>query len=145
MSHQNRLHVFLSLLIAIVLVLNTGSVRVSAASSEHSTLDSIAMPTLLETPTFYIQTGAEPEAWLDESIDMEQFGPMQALTIHFNTPMSPESSPHPMLSWPSVEGVSNFYKTQKVLSFKRVNALYSMINYSFFMDLDILCMDCLRF
>ena len=138
MSHQNRLHVFPALLLLIVFVFNMGSVLVPAAPTGLPTLDPTGtatpsrLPTQTATPS--VQLGAEPEAWLDGSIDIEQFGPMETLTVHFNTPMSPESSPHPLLSWPSVDGVSSWNDTNTVLTFTPSSALESKKTYTFFLD-----------
>src|SRR5512145_64334 len=119
MSHQNRLHVFPALLLIIVFVFNMGSVILPAAPTGTPTPPQL--PT--QTPTPVIQPGAEPEAWLDGAIDPDQFGPLETLTVHFDTPMSPESSPHPVLSWPSVEGVSRWDETKTVLTFTPGSAL----------------------
>jgi alpha-2-macroglobulin len=138
MSQQNRLHVFPALLLLIVFVFNMGSVIVPASPSGLPRLDATGTPTHsklpTQTPTPSVQIGAEPEAWLDGSIDIEQFGPMETLMIHFNTPMSPESSPYPVLSWPSVEGVSSWDPTQTVLKFTPKAALDSKKTYTFFLD-----------
>ena len=138
MSHKNRLYVFAVLLTIIGLMFNLGNGMVSAASSDMpnsealSTLTSTPMPTLTTTPS--LQMGVGPEAWLDGTIDLEQFGPREALTIHFNTPMSPGSSPHPILSWPSVDGVHSWDNTYTVLKFTPGSALESRKTYTFFLD-----------
>jgi len=138
MSHKNRLHVFAVLLTIMGLMFNLGNRMVSAASSDGpnsealSTLTSTQMPTM--TPTPGMQMGAGPEAWLDGAIDPEQFGPLEALTIHFNTRMSLESSPQPILSWPNVDGVSSWDDTHTVLTFTPGSALDSRKTYTFFLD-----------
>jgi hypothetical protein len=159
MSHKNRLYVFTVVLTIIGVIFNLGSVRVSAAPLNLATADPITTLALLETPTPKppldtptpklplatptpkppldtpsMQMGAEPEAWLDGAIDPEQFGPTQSLTIHFNTPLSPESSPHPILSWPSVDGISSWDSTQTILTFKPSSILNSKKTYTFFLD-----------
>jgi hypothetical protein len=88
-----------------------------------------------------VQAGAEPEAWLDGAIDPEQFGPMEALTIHFNTPMSPDSTPHPILSWPNVDGISSWDSTKTTLTFKPDSALDSKKTYTFFLDQNLYSVD----
>jgi len=138
MSHKSRLYVFAVLLTIIGLVFNLGNVVVSAASSDVlnsealSTLTSTQMPTMTSTPS--MQMGVGPEAWLDAAIDPEQFGPMEALTIHFNTRMSLESSPHPILSWPNVDGVHSWDNTHTILTFTPSSALDSRKTYTFFLD-----------
>src|SRR5215207_256784 len=145
MSHQNRLHVFSALLVIIVFVFNIRSGMVSAAPSEPSTPGATGTSTLSRlpalTPTLGSQVETESEAWVDGSIDTEQFGPMEALIIHFNTPMSPVSSPHPVLSWPNVEGVSSWDHAQTTLTFKPGSALDSKKTYTFFLDTALQSMD----
>lgn len=77
---------------------------------------------------------AEPEAWLDGTIDPGQFGPLNALVIRFNTPMSPESTPNPVLSWPNVDGVNSWDDTKTILTFAPSAALDSKKTYTFFLD-----------
>ena len=138
MSHKSRLYVFAVLLTIIGLMFNLGNVMVSAASSDLpnsealSALTSTQMPTMTPTPS--MQMGVGPEAWLDGAIDPEQFGPMEALTIHFNTRMSLESSPHPILSWPTVDGVNSWDNTHTILTFTPSSALDSRKTYTFFLD-----------
>jgi alpha-2-macroglobulin len=134
MSYQNRFHLFSVLLIVLVLMSSFGNARVSAASSYLSTPTLTVLSTPTGTPTPSVQAGAEPEAWLDGSIDLEQFGPMETLTVHSNTPMSPESSPNPILSWPDVDGVSSWDNTQTRLTFTPSSILDSKKTYTFFLD-----------
>src|SRR5687768_12273151 len=145
MSHQNRLHIFPALILIIVFIFNTGSVILPAASPGLPRLDPTGTPTQsappAQTATPGVQTGAEPEAWLDSSIDPDQFGPLETLRIRFNTPMSPESSPLPLLSWPSVEGVSSWDNTKTVLTFTPGSLLESKKAYTFFLDPALQSMD----
>src|SRR5215217_3273366 len=97
MSHKNRLSVFSVFLLLSVLLSSVGTRLVSAAPTGVPAADPVTKtptPTKLpmETPTPGLQAGAEPEAWLDGSIDVDQFGPLEPLIIRFNTPMSPASS-----------------------------------------------------
>jgi alpha-2-macroglobulin len=138
MSRQTYVHVFSILLIVLILMSSFGQARASAAPTGLSTLDSeitltpAKLPTQTPTPT--VQIGAEPQAWLDGSIDIDQFGPLQPLIVHFNTPMSAESSPNPVLSWPQAEGVSSWDSTLTVLTFTPSTALDSKKTYTFFLD-----------
>src|SRR5512134_2486577 len=141
MSHKNHLSVFTVILTMLGLIFNSGIVRVSASHSKLSasgTSTALALTmsptaaTLTLTPTPDLQAEAGPQAWLDGAIDSEQFGPLDALTIHFNTPMSPESSPQPVLSWPDMEGVSSWDRTQTILTFQPASALDSQKIYTFF-------------
>src|SRR5215216_5387683 len=138
MSHKNRLYVCTVLLTIMGVMFNLGNLRVSAASVTPPTTDPLEtlVPTKTPpgTPTPSMQMGAAPEAWLDGAIDPEQFGPMQELIIHFNTPMFAASSLHPLLSWPNVDGVSNWNSTQTILTFKPSAALDSKKTYTFFLD-----------
>ena len=138
MSHQHRWQVLPVLLLLIVLAFNTGTVIVSARPADLHLRDEMTTPTLsttaTRTPTPGIQIGTEPVAWLDGSIDIEQFGPRETLTIHFNTAMSPESSPNPVLSWPQIDGVSSWDSTLTVLTFTPPSALDGEKTYTFFLD-----------
>lgn len=139
MSRQKRLQVYPALLILITLVFNTGTAMVSAAPTEYATSNPITTPTLTKTPartpTPLVKLGVDPEAWLDGAIDIQQLGPLESLIVHFNTPMSPNSSPHPLLSWPTVEGVNSWDSTGTVLTFTPGSALDSRTTYTFFLDL----------
>lgn len=132
MSRQTHSHVFSALLIIIVLISSLGNGIVSAASS--NTPPPTLSSTPAGTPTPGVQAGAEPQAWIDGAIDVEQFPPMGTLVIHFNTPMSPESSPSPILSWPAVDGVSSWDDTRTVLTFSPASSLDSKKTYTFFLD-----------
>jgi len=138
MSHKNRLYLFLVILTTIGLILNLGIANVFASPLDPITPEtsSISTPTKSPsaTPTPGVQIGAEPEAWLDGDIDPGQFGSMNALVIHFNTPMSPESTSTPILSWPSVEGISSWDAARTTLTFKPGSALEGNENYTFFLD-----------
>src|SRR5215208_7617164 len=138
MSHKNRLLVFTILLTILGLVFNLGNVMVSASASNLSTPNPLTTETPEKSPTSTLTPGlqmnAKPESWLDGAINPEEFGPMDALIVHFNTPMSPESSPHPVLSWPNVEGVSTWNNIRTVLMFKPTSALDSKKTYTFFLD-----------
>jgi hypothetical protein len=92
----------------------------------------LGMPTGTATPG--IQIGAHPQAWIDGSIDLDQFLPQAALIIHFNTPMSAENSPRPILSWPDVEGISSWDSTSSTLTYTPSSALDSKKIYTFFLD-----------
>jgi len=150
MSHKNRLHVVTVLLTIMGLIFNIGNARVAAATSKlptENTAPALALSitptprTPMGTPTPTIQSNAEPEAWLDGAIDPEQFGPLAALIIHFNTPISPETSSQPILSWPAVDGVSSWDSSQTILTFKPAAALNSLKTYTFFLDPSLLAMN----
>lgn len=141
MSHKNRLHVFVVCLTILGLIFNSGNVMVSteqanlATTSTPTTSAPTASPvTSAPTSTSRVQAKAEPEAWLDGSIDPEQFRPTDALIIQFNTPMSLAGSANAVLSWPSVTGVSSWNDTRTVLTFKPSAALESKKSYTFFLD-----------
>src|SRR5258706_6557367 len=138
MSHKNRSYVFIVFLTILGVIFNSSNVMVSAAPLNHPMADprSTPIPTKspATTPTSSIQAGAKPEAWLDEAIDLEQFGTMQSLRIYFNTPMSPASSPHPILSWPNLAGVASWDNTQTILTFKPSSLLDRQKTYTFFLD-----------
>ena len=146
MSHKNRLHVITVLLTILGLIFNLGIVQASASHSDVSTAGRSTTQTLTTvptvttpavTPTPGMQLGVKPEAWLDGTIDLEQFGPRQVLTVHFNTPMHAESSPQPILSWPNVDGVSSWNGTRTTLTFTPGLALDSQKAYTFFLDPDL--------
>jgi hypothetical protein len=139
MSHKNRLHVFVVLLTIIGLLFNLGTVTARASTSNLSTASPEATTTATavvppSTPTPVVKAGSEPQAWLDGAIDPEQFGPMQSLVVHFNAPMSPASSTQPVLSWPSVQGVSSWDSTGTILTFKTGSSLDASKTYTFFLD-----------
>jgi hypothetical protein len=138
MSHKNRLYVFMVILTAIGLILNLGIADVFASPLDPITPEahSISTPTKAPstTPTPGVQVGAGPEAWLDGDIDPGQFGSKDALIIHFNTPMSTESTANPVLSWPTVEGVSSWNGARTTLTFKPGSALEGNKTYTFFLD-----------
>lgn len=139
MSHKNRPHVFVILLTIIGLLFNLGTVTARASTSNLSTASPDATTTATavvpsSTLTPVVKAGSEPQAWLDGAIDPEQFGPMQPMIVHFNTPMSPESSPQPVLSWPNVQGVSSWDSTGTTLTFKAELPLDSSKTYTFFLD-----------
>ena len=141
MSRINRLYVIIVLLAVMVFNFSFGNVKVYAAflptSDPITALALSGTPTLnppIATPTPSLQLGAEPEAWLDGTIDPDQFGPQSALIIRFNTPMSPGSSPQPVLSWPNLNGASSWDNTQTVLTFTPTSALDSKKTYTFFLD-----------
>ncbi|HEX2993970.1 MAG TPA: Ig-like domain-containing protein, partial [Anaerolineales bacterium] len=122
MSRQTHSHIFSVLLIIIVLVSGLGNGIVSAASAATA------------TPTSGVQAGGKPQAWIDAAIDLDQFSPGGSLVVHFNTTMSPGSSLDPVLSWPAVEGVTNWDETQTVLTFKPFTSLDSKKTYTFFLN-----------
>ena len=133
MSRQTYIHVFSVLLIVIVLLSSVGGAPASAAASFQST-PTVVPPTQVGTSTPVVQPGAEPQAWLDGSVDVNQFAPLQPLVVHFNTPMSAASSPNPVLSWPQVEGVSSWDSAFTVLTFTPGVALDNKKAYTFFLD-----------
>jgi len=140
MSRQTHLQVFSALLIVIVLISSLGNGIVSAAPSNLSTPSSklTATATLPSPPaatsTPVVQAQAEPQAWVDGAIDLDQFPPKGTLVIHFNTPISPETSPSPILSWPDVDGVSSWDDARTVLTFRPASSLDSKKTYTFFLD-----------
>ncbi len=140
MSRLTHLSAFSLVVFLLVALSSLGNAVVSAApmKSVTPTLEYKVTRTPLGTPTGTatpgIQIGAHPQAWIDGSIDLDQFPPQAALTIHFNTLMSPESSPHPILSWPEVEGVSSWNSTSSTLTFTPSSALDSKKIYTFFLD-----------
>ena len=139
MSHKNRLYVFMVILTTIGLIFNLGIADVFASPPDPITPEAHSMSTPTKvpstaTPTPDVQIGAEPEAWLDGGIDPGQFGSMNALVIHFNTPMSPESTLTPVLSWPLVEGASSWDAAGTTLTFKPGSALEGNKTYTFFLD-----------
>ena len=143
MSHKNHLYVCSVLLTIMGIIFNLGIATVSAAPSNLPTAGPMSTITHVETPTPKtptatptpsIQMGAQPEAWLDGGINMDQFGPTAAFVVHFNTPMFVASSPHPLLSWPNVDGVSSWNSTQTILTFKPSAALDCKKTYTFFLD-----------
>ena len=81
-------------MIVIVLISTVGNGIVCAASSQLSIQSSgiatTSTPASTVTPTPGVQAGAEPQAWIDGAIDLDQFPPGGAMVIHFNTPMTPE-------------------------------------------------------
>jgi alpha-2-macroglobulin len=138
MSHKNRLHVFTVILTIVGFLLNTGVSNAFATPMDPITSEGRSISTSTKTPsaapTPVVQTGLEPEAWLDEAIDPQQFGPMDALIIRFNTPMTAESSPNPVLSWPDVNGINSWDDTRTVLTFTPGSVLDSRKTYTFFLD-----------
>src|SRR5512138_718430 len=122
MSHQTHLRIFSILLIIIVVVSSLGNGIVSAASAATA------------TPTPGVQAGGKPQAWIDAAIDLDQFSPGGSLVVHFNTTMSAGSSLDPILSWPTVEGVTSWDEAQAVLTFKPSTSLDSKKTYIFFLN-----------
>ncbi len=141
MLHLNRSYKLFSLLAACVLVFNLGSantpVQARAALAE-STQTPSPTPRLTATPvstsTPVVQAGADPIAWLDGAIDVEQFPPQGKLVVHFNTPMSPGSSPNPLLVWPGLQGSARWNESNTMLTFTPDTSLDSKKPYTFFLD-----------
>ena len=102
MLHKNCLYVFTVILTIISLLFNLGIKDVMASPGDTISPEGYLISTQIKSP--FAQAEDEPEAWLDETIDQEQFGTMSNLVIHFNTAMLPASAPNPILSWPVVEG-----------------------------------------
>lgn len=122
---KNRIYVVTVILTIISLLFNLGITNVMASPGETIEPDE---------PLISTQAEAEPEAWLDETIDQEQFGAMSNLVIHFNTTMLPESAPNPILSWPVVDGISSWDDTKTTLTFNPSIALESNKAYTFFLN-----------
>lgn len=95
-------------------------------------------PTLTPTITLslspVVQTDADPLAWLDGAIHLDQFSAQGALVVHFNTPMSPESSSNPLLTWPDVPGTVSWNEAKTILTFTPKGALEAEKAYTFFLD-----------
>lgn len=136
MSHKNRLYIFTVILTIVGFLFNLGTAKVSASSGNSiSPKDQLtSTPVNTPSPTPSLQVGAAPEAWLDASIDTEQFGVTDTLIIHFNTLMLPGSTPNPVLSWPAVDGVSSWNSTKTVLTFTPTAALDGSRAYTFFLS-----------
>ncbi len=137
MSRQSRSKVFLAVFMFGILIFNSGRWSVSAKTQS---LLSIVTPTIrvtqtpTVTPTSLVENGAEPQAWLDGTIDTEHFSPKGPLVIHFNTPMDERSLLTPMLSWPSLDGRSNWDSSGTTLTFSPLKPLNNNTVYTFFLD-----------
>lgn len=132
MLHKNCLYVFTVILTIISLLFNLGIKDVMASPGDTISPEGYLISTQIKSP--FAQAEDEPEAWLDETIDQEQFGTMSNLVIHFNTAMLPASAPNPILSWPVVEGISSWDSTKTTLTFNPSIALDGNKTYTFFLN-----------
>ncbi|MBI5945474.1 MAG: Ig-like domain-containing protein [Chloroflexi bacterium] len=140
MLRQNCLRIPIAFLTILILFSNFDQGVVTAAPLILSTpiITTTATPTIPFTPTWtptsIIQSEADPQAWLDGTIDANQFSPKGTLVIHFNTPMSTDSTPNPILTWPAVIGVNSWDATNTILTFTPSSNLVSEKTYTFFLD-----------
>ena len=154
MSHSNRSYPLFALLAICALIFTPGSYGAAVAPTQ--TLTAVPSftpgPSLTPTPTFTItptititsaptkpptpvvRADADPAAWPDGTIDMDQFPPKGALVIHFNTPMQPDSSPNPVLVWPSLQGAVRWNEANTALTFAPASLLDAQKTYTFFLD-----------
>ncbi|MGC1375667.1 MAG: Ig-like domain-containing protein [Anaerolineales bacterium] len=155
MSHSNRSYKLFALLAICALIFTPGSYN-AAAVAPTQTLTAVPSftpgPSLTPTPTFTItptitltpaptkpptpivRADADPVAWPDGAIDLEQFPPKGTLVIHFNTPMQPDSSPNPVLVWPSLQGAATWNEARTALTFAPASLLDAQKAYTFFLD-----------
>ena len=141
MLRKNYLHTILAFITILTLLSGLQNDRsVSAAPSMLSTptatptITQTVPPAATQTSTPVVQTDAEPQAWLDGTIDVEQFAPDGSLIVHFSTPMSPESSPNPILMWPVMNGISSWDSNHTILTFKPDSLFDSKKTYTGFLD-----------
>lgn len=137
MLRQKRLNILCVLLALAGLVFSLVNWNVSAAAQDFSTTATVTTtPTGLPGPTSVpvSETDTEPQAWLDEEIDTEQFPPKGALVIHFGAPADVESASIPLLSWPALEGVSSWDETHTTLIFTPAQRLNNNAAYTFFLN-----------
>jgi uncharacterized protein YfaS (alpha-2-macroglobulin family) len=73
-------------------------------------------------------------AWLDQTVNLDQFPSKGTLIVHFNTPMLPESSANPVLLWPAEQGSARWDESNTTLRFNTDAPLDSKKTYTFFLD-----------
>src|SRR5687768_4913761 len=136
MSCQRRSKVFFVVLFLVVLIVDSARWEDSVAALRPV---SIATTTAAATQTPNALTSLpksddQPRAWVDESIDLEQFSPTGLFIVHFNKPMDEGSSLTPLLAWPSMEGSSSWDIAHTTLTFSPTAALNNNAVYTFFLD-----------
>jgi hypothetical protein len=57
------------------------------------------------------------EAWVDESLQLDEFQAKDSFILHFNQPMDPESIENPLIFVPGVSGKYNWNWTRTILTF----------------------------
>jgi uncharacterized protein YfaS (alpha-2-macroglobulin family) len=80
------------------------------------------------------ESDVDQEVWLDSSVNVLQFSPSENFVVHFNSPVSPESSVTPVLVWPHVEGISSWSEDHTLLTFDPETSLDGKKTYTFFLD-----------
>ncbi len=135
MLHQRRSKVFFAAFMLGSLILNSVgcSAPVTTPDPFGTTVPSVT-GTTTSTGTPTLPVDVEPQAWLDGTIDTEQFSPNGSLIIHFNMPMDVYSSLAPMLSWPSLDGNSSWDSSRTILTFSPSKTLNNNSVYTFFLD-----------
>lgn len=127
-----------SLLTALFLIFELTGYNLTFAKAAEITATPTPTPNLTPlpslTPTPMVKDDADPVAWLDGALDMEQFPPKGALTVHFNAPMLTGSSPNPVLVWPALKGIASWNDTNTILTFQPDGLLDSKKTYTFFLD-----------
>ena len=91
-------------------------------------------PTITLTPTPAVQADADPLVWLDADIQLDHFSPIGTLVIHFNTPMLPNSSANPVLTWPDAPNTITWNADNTTLTFRPNTMLDAKKTYTFFLD-----------
>lgn len=127
----------------ILLFSMAGCGAVTPVSQTHTKLTPTASPTLAKTATRLpatatstpvAQADADPAAWLDASVNLDQFPAKGALVVHFNTPMNPQNSSNPVLTWPALQGTIRWNESNTSLTYSPAAPLDSKKTYTFFLD-----------
>jgi alpha-2-macroglobulin len=135
MLHQRRSKVFFAAFMLGSLILNSVGCNAPVSTPDpFGTTVPTVTGTTTSTGTRTLPVDSEPQAWLDGTIDTEQFSPNDSLIIHFNMPMDVHSSLAPVLSWPSLEGSSSWDRAHTTLTFWPAAALDNNAVYTFFLD-----------
>lgn len=98
------------------------------------TTESTSETETVNTQTPNTQPNTAQDVWLDDSIDPKQFSPSGKFIFHFKNPIALTSSATPVLSWPSVDGISSWNEDKTTLTFNPNSVLDSKKTYTFFLD-----------
>jgi alpha-2-macroglobulin len=135
MLYQRRSRVFFAAFMLGSLILNSVGCNASVSTSDPFGTTVPTATGMTSSPgAATLLVDSEPQAWLDATIETEQFSPNDSLIVHFSMPMDVHSSLAPVLSWPSLDGNSSWDSSRTILTFSPSETLNNNSVYTYFLD-----------